>query len=106
MGTRARQKPERLAKKLVQVRAALGLSQNGMIRRLGVEEFVTQNRISSYELGTNEPPLMILLQYARVAGIHMEVLVDDELDLPEKLPGPTNHDEIKRKFKSRRKTKR
>jgi hypothetical protein len=32
----------------------------------------------------------------------MEVLADDELDLPEKLPGKTDHAEIKRKFASRR----
>src|SRR5215213_10810944 len=100
MGTRARQKPERLAEKLVQVRTALGLSQNEMIRRLGAEEYVTQNIISNFELGKREPPLMILLQYARIAGVHMEALVDDELDLPGKLPGPTNHEEIRRNFKS------
>jgi hypothetical protein len=29
---------------------------------------------------------MTLLQYARVAGVHMEDIVDDNLDLPEKLP--------------------
>jgi transcriptional regulator with XRE-family HTH domain len=106
MGTKARQKPEHLAEKLVWIRTALGLSQNEMIRRLGVEEYVTQNIISNFELGKREPPLMILLQYARIAGVHMEVLVDDELGLPEKLPGPTNHEEIKRNFKSRRKIKR
>lgn len=102
----ARPRPERLAEKLLQIRNALNLSQPQMHRRLGVEELITYHRISEYELGKNEPPLMILLQYARLAGVHMEVLVDDELDLPDKLPGPTNHEEIKRKFKSRRKPKR
>jgi transcriptional regulator with XRE-family HTH domain len=102
----ARPRPERLAEKLLQIRNALELSQPQMLKRLGVENLITYHRISEYELGKNEPPLMILLQYARIAGIHMEVLVDDELDLPGKLPGPTNHEEIKRKFKSRRKTKR
>lgn len=89
MGERARQRPERLAEKLLQVRVALGLSQNELIRRLGVE--LTQNRISDYELGRGEPPLPLLLRYARVAGVCLERLVDDELDLPDKLPGKSHH---------------
>jgi transcriptional regulator with XRE-family HTH domain len=84
MGVKARQKPTRLADKLLQIRLALGLSQNEMIRRLGAE--LTQNRISEYELGKGEPSLLVLLQYARVAGVHMEDIVDDEIDLPAKLP--------------------
>jgi transcriptional regulator with XRE-family HTH domain len=102
MGTRARQRPERLAEKLVAIRTALGISQSEMIRRLGAEEVVTQNILSNYELGKREPPLLILLQYARVAGVPMEVLVDDELELPKHLPGPTNHQEIRRQFAPRR----
>ncbi|HEX8921002.1 MAG TPA: helix-turn-helix transcriptional regulator [Pyrinomonadaceae bacterium] len=86
MGTRARHKPERLAGKLVQIRAALGLSQNEMIRRLGVENIIKQNAISEYELGKREPSLRILLQYARAAGVSTDVLIDDELDLPAKIP--------------------
>ncbi|HEX8142889.1 MAG TPA: helix-turn-helix transcriptional regulator [Pyrinomonadaceae bacterium] len=101
MGVKARQKPRRLAEKLLQIRTTLGLSQNEMIRLLDVE--LTQNRISEYELGNGEPSLLVLLQYARVTGVHMEALVDDELDLPEKLPASTNHEEIKRKYTSRRK---
>jgi transcriptional regulator with XRE-family HTH domain len=57
-----------------------------MLSRLGVEDLIAYHSISKYELGKNEPPLMILLRYARVAGVQMEVLADDELDLPEKLP--------------------
>lgn len=84
MGERARPKPKRLPEKLLQIREALGLSQNGMIRRLGVD--LTQNRISDYELGRGEPPLPLLLRYARVAGVCLERLVDDDLDLPARLP--------------------
>lgn len=89
MGTRARQQPVRLAEKLLQVRMMLGLSQNGMIRQLGVE--FSQNRISDYELGKSEPPLALILRYARLVGICVEVLIDDELDLPAKLPSKTKH---------------
>jgi transcriptional regulator with XRE-family HTH domain len=85
MGT-ARQKVERLSEKLLQIRLALGLSQSEMHRRLGVEDMVVYNRISDYELGNREPPLKILLLYARVAGVSMEVLADDDLDLPKRLP--------------------
>lgn len=100
MGT-ARQKPERLAEKLLQVRLELGLSQTEMLRRLRAEEMVAYTRISEYERGIREPPLPILLSYARVAGVPAEVLIDDDLDLPDKLPGPTDHEEIRRKFAKR-----
>jgi transcriptional regulator with XRE-family HTH domain len=92
MGTRARHKPERLAGKLVQIRAALGLSQNEMIKRMGVEKVIKQNSISEYELGKREPPLRILLQYARSVNISTDVLIDDELDLPGRLPSTPKHD--------------
>lgn len=101
MGKGARPKPERLAEKLRQVRDALGLSQTEMLRRLGFEDVISYARISEYETGIREPTLMILLQYARLAGVHMEAFVDDELDLPDKLPASVNHQEIKRKYKPR-----
>jgi hypothetical protein len=34
------------------------------------------------ELGTREPSLIVLLRYAKVAGLSMESLVDACLDLP------------------------
>ena len=91
MGRYARKKPERLAEKLLQIRNALGLSQNEMIRRLGLEDELTQSRISGYELGTREPSLPTLLLYGRVAGVCVDVLIDDELHLPTNLPGKAQH---------------
>ena len=91
MGKKARMRQERLAEKLLQVRSALGLSQSEMMRRLGFEEELDYKRISEYELGKNEPPLAVLLSYARVAGVCLDVLVDDELDLPAKLPAKPKH---------------
>jgi len=102
MGT-ARQRAERLAEKLLRIRLAFGLSQTEMLRRLDAEGMVLYNRISEYERGKREPPLPILLRYARLAGVPTEALIDDELDLPAKLPGPTDHEEIKRNFSPRRK---
>jgi transcriptional regulator with XRE-family HTH domain len=46
---------------------------------------VDYSAISNYELGTREPPLPVLLKYARLAGISTDVLIDDDLDLPEKI---------------------
>lgn len=97
----ARPKPERLAEKLRQIRDTLGLSQGEMLRRLGLEESVELKRISDYELDKNEPPLYVLLQYARVAGVNMEALADDRWDLPEKLPGAVNHREMERTYRPR-----
>ena len=45
---------------------------------------------------------MTLLAYARVAGVQMEDLVDDELDLPAKLPGNIRPSGLKRKTISRK----
>jgi transcriptional regulator with XRE-family HTH domain len=101
-----RPRPKRLAAKLLAIRNALGLSQTEMFRRLGVDQFIDYTKISVFESGDREPTLMVLLQYARVAGVNMEVLADDELDLPERLPGQTNHEQIRRQFTSRRKSRR
>jgi len=91
MGKGARRQPQRLAGKLRDVRVALGLSQSELLRRLGAEDLITYHRISDYELGKNEPPLEILLSYARIAGVCMDTLVDDKLDLPAKLPAKAKH---------------
>ncbi len=101
MGTKSRMKPDQLAGKLRQIREALGLSQNGMISRMGVGEFIAQNTVSEYELGKREPPLNILLQYARAANVALEVLADDELDLPDRLPSPKKSEGIRRQQKAR-----
>jgi transcriptional regulator with XRE-family HTH domain len=85
MGKKARQKPERLAEKLVRIRTALGLSQSEMLRRLEAEDQIDYTAISKYELGRNEPSLNILLRYARVANVSTDVLIDDEMDLPARL---------------------
>ena len=96
MGT-ARQRAERLAEKLLRVRLELGLSQTEMLRRLGAEDMVAYTRISEYERGKREPPLPILLRYARAANVSVEVLIDDELDLPAKLPSAKKHEGVRRR---------
>jgi transcriptional regulator with XRE-family HTH domain len=97
MGKVPRPKPARLAEKLLQVRLALGLSQNGMLKQLGLDESSFRSSISGYELGTREPPLPILLSYARVAGVYVDVLIDDQLDMPDALPCTRTHVGVKSK---------
>jgi transcriptional regulator with XRE-family HTH domain len=96
MGRATRPKPKRLAEKLLQIRTALSLSQNGMIRRLGLMEELTQDYISAYERGVREPPLPVLLEYARAANVFVDALIDDSVKLPEKLPSVKKSEGIKR----------
>lgn len=103
MARGARVRPERLAEKLLQIRMALGLSQSELLRRLGFEDAMDYRRISEFERGTTEPHLSVLLQYARAAGVHMEDIVDDELDLPDRLPGNVRYQGIKRKSGTQKK---
>ena len=90
MGKKARQRPGRLGEKLRAIRDALGLSQTGMVKRLGVDSIVA-SQISEYETGKREPSLITLLHYARLANVCLEVLIDDDSDLPAKLPAKSKH---------------
>ena len=87
MGRASRQKPLRLAEKLKLIRETLGLSQDGMLIRLGLQNSsINRASISGYELGKREPPVLILYAYSKAANIFMEVLVDDEINLPDIIP--------------------
>lgn len=86
MGRTPREKPACLAKKLTQIRLALDLSQDGIINRLGLEHQLTREEISKYERGLRVPSLLTLLRYARVSNLAVDYLIDDNLDLPKKLP--------------------
>jgi transcriptional regulator with XRE-family HTH domain len=97
MGRAARPKPSHLGEKLLRIRNALGLSQDGMVERLSASDTLTSASISAYELGQREPPLAVLLEYARMANVYLDTLADDELDLPELLPASLKSEGIKRK---------
>jgi hypothetical protein len=66
-----------------------------MVRHMGLENKLTQAEISAFERGIRQPPLYVLLEYARAAagarkagqggGDYLEILVDDSLSLPRKL---------------------
>ena len=70
---------KRLAEKLLQIRLSLGLSQPEIVEHLGIQ--IDYTLISMYEHNKRQPPLNVLLAYARVAGVPLEQIVDDDLDL-------------------------
>ena len=85
MGRTSREKPERLAEKLTHIRLALGLSQSEVVRRMGLEDRLNRDDVSKYERGVREPSLIVLLHYARLARVSTDKLIDDGLDLPDRL---------------------
>ncbi len=104
MGRARQYRPARLAEKLLRIRNSLdgGLSQDDMARRLGAPGELNRNYISCFERGTRIPPLNILLAYARNisatgGGEFLEALIDDELDLPERLPADPSRERPRRR---------
>jgi transcriptional regulator with XRE-family HTH domain len=75
-----RRKPKKLARKLLTIRQKLGVSQTEMARLLKLE--ISYTAVSAYELGTREPDLLTILNYARLGRVSTDVLIDDRLDLP------------------------
>jgi transcriptional regulator with XRE-family HTH domain len=82
MGRGTHDRPKKLGKKLAAIRRHLGVSQDGIVRDLGLSLKVTRNEISKYERGLREPSLSTLVKYARACGVNVEALIDDDLDLP------------------------
>ena len=78
MGKTKRPYPRKLARKLKQVRTKAGLSQSEIAKKVGVRN---RSSIAGYETGEREPPLPVLLKYARLAGVHVDDLIDDKVRL-------------------------
>ncbi|HKH20815.1 MAG TPA: helix-turn-helix transcriptional regulator [Gammaproteobacteria bacterium] len=81
--------PKRLGIKLRQIRVALGLTQEEMLKLLDFPPVITQSTLSAYERNAKLPPYFVLARYGDVANIWIDVLVRDSLDLPETLPSRT-----------------
>lgn len=78
---------ERLPEKLLKIRKDLNLSQDELVKRLGLEGKIYRNNVSEYESGKRQPPMPIVLLYARLIGISTDNLIDDELEIePQKKP--------------------
>lgn len=74
--------PKKLGKKLRQIREQLGMSQREIVTALNYRETpLRASQISQYENGQREPTMMLVLAYARLAKVPMEVLVDDRMKL-------------------------
>lgn len=83
MGRAHRPRPARLGEKLRQIRVSLDLTLEQMIEQLNYKDSpVYPTNISGMERGEREPPLLLLLAYARLIGISTDVLIDDGLELP------------------------
>jgi transcriptional regulator with XRE-family HTH domain len=86
MGTRHRRpQPHRLADKLRQIRMRLGYTLEEMAQALAKvkESPPDKSYIHRFEAGTREPSLFVLLEYSRIAGVPLEAIVNDEVNLPE-----------------------
>lgn len=101
MGRSPRPRPKRLSEKLLRIRQSLGLSQSEMMKVLGLHEKLFASAVSGYEIGKREPPIPVLLKYARIAGVPMEALADDDLDLPDHLPAKTGYEWVMKRVRVR-----
>ena len=93
MGRSRRPRPLRLAEKLLRIRTALGWTQEQMHERLrssGAPVYAV-GHISEFENDKREPPLPVLLEYARAVNVSTDVLIDDAAELPDKLPARRKH---------------
>ncbi|MFY9620835.1 MAG: helix-turn-helix transcriptional regulator [Pyrinomonadaceae bacterium] len=81
-GSKRRPRPKKLAEKLLEIRQGLGLTQAQMAERLGkIPSPPDSAMISRYERDEREPSLFALLAYARIAGVAVDVLIDDKAKL-------------------------
>lgn len=104
MGKGKRTRPKFLGKKLRTIREKLDLSQNGMLRHLDLDDEFTQAELSAYERGVREPPLHVILRYSHAARVWVNVLIDDGLDLPERIPSNVMSDGVRPMSAAKRKT--
>jgi len=83
-----RPKTPRLGEKLREIRKRMGLTQNELVERLGLEVDFDQERISKYERAVLEPPIYVLIAYSDLTRIPLDVLLRPEYDIPDKIPAP------------------
>ena len=102
MGKGKRERPRLLGQKMRSIRESFGLSQNEMLRQLGLDQEFTRAEISAYERGVREPPSNVLLKYSAAARVWVNVLIDDDLDLPGSLPSKAMHGGVVRAKKKAR----
>jgi transcriptional regulator with XRE-family HTH domain len=75
-------RPRRLAEKLLAIRMGLDLSQNEMLHVLGLKDGYDRAFVSFWETDKRQPPLGVVLRYARAYGVSTDFLLDDNFNLP------------------------
>jgi transcriptional regulator with XRE-family HTH domain len=84
MGSISRIKPTNLSAKLKQIRLKLNFTLEEMAEKLSAKEITLyRGTIHNYESGDREPPLPVLLKYARLVNVSTDMLIDDDLQFPE-----------------------
>ena len=87
MGRGIRTQPRGLKEKLKAIRTSMGITQQQMVDSLtpyAPNEFIDSGYISQFENGKREPSLPVLLAYSKLTHVSVNVLIDDELDLPKR----------------------
>lgn len=79
----SRYMPKRLGKKLAAIRKKVGAdTYEKMVEKLDVKEVpIYRSTIFEYEQNKRQPPLIVLLRYAKLAKVKVEDLIDDSREI-------------------------
>ena len=77
----AREIPKRLGEKLKAIRQKKGWTLEQMAEAVGRTDASRRSRVWEWEEGMRQPDYASLLNYARIAGVSTDDLIDDEIEL-------------------------